>query len=90
MSDSAVDPVSLVALEEAIAAAGGQTALGRAIGKTQGHVSKWVLRKRCAPECVLAIEAATGVSRHRLRADVFGAEPEPGDRAPDAQAGAAA
>lgn len=45
------------------------------IGKKQGHIAQWLKRGRCAPESVLDIEEATGVSRHRLRADVFRPEP---------------
>lgn len=76
MHESADKPVSLLALEEAVSLAGGQSALARAIGKSQGHVATWLSRSRCAPEVVLAIEAATGVSRHRLRPDVFGPAPK--------------
>jgi DNA-binding transcriptional regulator YdaS (Cro superfamily) len=65
-------------LEAAVAAVGGQSALARLLSteeKTvrQGHVWAWIHRERRVPaEHVLAIEAATGVSRHRLRPDVFG------------------
>lgn len=59
------------ALTQAIENAGGQTALARAIGKTQGHISKWLQRGRVPPECVIPIERATGVSRHDLRPDLY-------------------
>ncbi|WP_223485296.1 YdaS family helix-turn-helix protein [Stenotrophomonas indicatrix] len=65
-------------LEAAVAAVGGQSALARLLSteeKTvrQGHVWAWIHRERRVPaEHVLAIEAATGVSRHLLRPDVFG------------------
>ena len=62
----------LAALRDAIDRAGGQTRLATAIGKSQGHISVWLKRGRCAPDAVLAIESATGVSRHVLRPDVFG------------------
>jgi DNA-binding transcriptional regulator YdaS (Cro superfamily) len=88
MIDSADNKsMTLLALEEAVELAGGQTALARTIGKEQGHVSTWLRRDKVAAECVLAIEAATGVSRHRLRPDVFGAAP--GDLAVPLAAGAA-
>jgi len=63
---------SLSALERAIAAAGGQSALARLIGKSQGHVWHWLkVGKRVPAEAVLAIEGATGVPRHELRPDVY-------------------
>ena len=70
--DSLSDPGSLSALERAIAAAGGQSALARLIGKSQGHVWHWLkVGKRVPAEAVLAIEGATGVPRHELRPDVY-------------------
>lgn len=59
------------ALKQAIDVAGGQTSLATAIGKTQGHISKWLERGYIPPECVLSIERATGVSRHDLRPDLY-------------------
>jgi DNA-binding transcriptional regulator YdaS (Cro superfamily) len=75
MSDSHPKPISLAALEEAIAIAGSQSELGRFTGKSQGHVAQWLQRGRCPAELVLTIEEKTGVSRHRLREDVFGPAP---------------
>lgn len=69
-------PVSVTALREAIEAIGSQSALARLLKVTQGAVSKWVSgRKPLAAEHVLAVEAATSVSRHRLRPDIYGPEP---------------
>ena len=62
---------TLSALRAAIKAAKGQTALARAIGKTQGHISQWLRREYVPAEEVLKIEAATGVSRHDLRPDIY-------------------
>ena len=61
-------------LEQAIAVAGGQSALARAIGVAQQNVHGWLRKSggRVPAEHVLAIERATGVSRHDLRPDVFG------------------
>lgn len=59
------------ALKKAIEKANGQTALAEAIGKTQGHISKWLERNYIPAECVLPIERATGVSRHDLRPDLY-------------------
>ena len=72
MSEAVSVERSLAALERAIALAGGQSALARAIGKSQGHVWHWVkVAKRVPAEAVLAVEKATGVSRTELRADVY-------------------
>jgi TorA maturation chaperone TorD len=72
MSESPSVVRSLAALELAIERAGGQSALARAIGKSQGHVWHWVkVAKRAPAEAVLAIETATGVSRSELRPDVY-------------------
>lgn len=67
-------PMSTTALKRAIEAAGSQSKLAEAIGKTQGHVSKWLERNYIPAECVLPIEAATGVSRHELRPDLYPTE----------------
>jgi TorA maturation chaperone TorD/DNA-binding transcriptional regulator YdaS (Cro superfamily) len=81
------DLVGVAALERAIAAAGGQSALARLIGKSQGHVWHWLkVAKRVPAEAVLAIEEATGVPRHELRPDVYPAADAPAkaDAKPDA------
>jgi DNA-binding transcriptional regulator YdaS (Cro superfamily) len=83
-SDRSIE--SLPALVEAVGIAGGEASLARQINaarlpmpratpKGSSHVSKWKARGACPPDMVLRIEAATGVSRHRLRPDVFGYEP---------------
>lgn len=65
-------------LLEACKAAGGQSALARKLGlKSQGTISGWIADERIPAERVLAIEAATGVSRHRLRPDLYPAETSP-------------
>lgn len=63
--------MTIQALKSAIDAAGGQTKLAAAIGKTQGHISQWLRREHIPAECVLPIERATGVSRHDLRPDLY-------------------
>lgn len=69
-------------LKTAVDAAGGQSALARLLSTEQkavrqGHVWAWLNRQRPVPaEHVLAIETATGVSRHDLRPDVFGPAPK--------------
>lgn len=60
------------ALLEACEAIGGQSALARALGlKSQGTVSGWIASDRVPAERVLSIESLTGVSRHRLRPDLY-------------------
>lgn len=62
------------ALAEAVEAAGGQLALATKIGTSQSNVWEWLRRsKRGVPaEWVLAVEGASGVSRHALRPDIYG------------------
>lgn len=60
------------ALAKAIRKVGSQTAFGNLLGKRQSVVSGWLLRGTPLPaEHVLAIEAATGISRHDLRPDIY-------------------
>jgi len=52
---------------------GGQAAMARLLGVKPQAVNQWAKGRRPIPaRHVLAIEAATGVSRHVLRPDVFG------------------
>lgn len=67
---------SVQAFHRAIQIVGGQSALGRLIGRPQSTVWEWVDRKKPLPaEFVLTIEAATGISRHELRPDIYPLEP---------------
>lgn len=51
----------------------GQAGIARLLGVSPQAVNQWVSSSRpVPPRHVLAIEAATGVSRHLLRPDVFG------------------
>ena len=61
------------ALQQACEAAGGQKSLAARIGVTQSMVWYWLSRSRrgVPGEFVLPIEAATGVSRHALRPDLY-------------------
>jgi len=67
-------------LSQAVEAAGGVGKLAASIGVAQNVVSNWRKRGKVPAEHVLAIEAATGVSRHLLRPDVFGPEPANDDQ----------
>ena len=61
-------PVDKV-LREAIKRAGGPRALGRALGIAHTAVLQW---QRCPPARVLEVERLSGISRYRLRPDIFG------------------
>lgn len=67
----------LVALRRAIEQAGSQSELARICGITQSAVNQWLRRGMAMPaEYVLRTEAATGVSRHDLRPDIYPIEPK--------------
>ncbi|WP_132910251.1 YdaS family helix-turn-helix protein [Sphingomonas sp. BK235] len=60
------------ALREAVERAGGQSATARLVGVSQTAVWKWITEAKVLPaEHVLAVERATGVSRHLLRPDIY-------------------
>jgi DNA-binding transcriptional regulator YdaS (Cro superfamily) len=64
--------VSVKPIELAIKTAGGQTALANALGVSQSRVWNWLNRDPKIPaEMVLRMEAATGISRHKLRPDIY-------------------
>lgn len=72
-----VEPLPLQSLKIAVERAGSQTDLGRICGVSQAAVWKWLHRSRRMPaERVLAAEAATDVSRHDLRPDIYPREME--------------
>lgn len=68
--------MDMTALDRAVEAAGSQLALANALGIKSPSISGWYDRKKIPVERVIAIESATGVSRHELRPDVFGPAPE--------------
>jgi DNA-binding transcriptional regulator YdaS (Cro superfamily) len=60
------------AFDLAVTRAGGQSALARICGCTPGNINQLLQAKRDLPaEYVLAVEAATDVSRHDLRPDLY-------------------
>ncbi|MPT48024.1 MAG: helix-turn-helix domain-containing protein [Sphingobium sp.] len=62
----------LEAFKKAVEIAGSQSALARLCGVGQPAVWKWLQSaKRLPAEYVLQVEAATGVSRHLLRPDIY-------------------
>lgn len=68
--------MDMTALDRAVEAAGSQLALANALGIKSPSISGWYDRKKIPVERVIAIESATGVSRHALRPDVFGPAPQ--------------
>lgn len=58
----------------------GTRALADLMGLTVDDILSW---DRVPPELVLKVEKATGMSRHRLRPDVFGREPDPDNGEPE-------
>jgi DNA-binding transcriptional regulator YdaS (Cro superfamily) len=61
------------ALGRAVARVGGQAKFARLIGVTAQAVSQW---DEVPPLRVLAVERASGVSRHELRPDLYPLESE--------------
>lgn len=73
--------VGMNAISKAVEVIGGQVALAHLLGVNPSLISQWVTeRLKVGARHVLAIEAATGVSRHDLRPDVFGPAPANDDR----------
>lgn len=64
------------ALMEAVRAAGGQARLARAVGVTVQAVHQWLNKGRVPVERASKVAEVTGVSKHRLRQDIFGPAPE--------------
>lgn len=59
-------------IEKAIDLLGGPARAAEALNVPAATIGMWKLRKRVPADKVLAVEAATGISRHELRADIFG------------------
>ena len=59
-------------LAKAVRVLGSQSAFGRLIGRSQPTVWGWLSEDKPLPaEHVLTVEAATGISRHALRPDIY-------------------
>jgi DNA-binding transcriptional regulator YdaS (Cro superfamily) len=83
--DTALSPFE--ALIAAVERAGGQSAMARICGVSQTAVWKWLQSSKRLPDLnpageniVFAVEAATGVSRHHLRPDLYPLDLHPGPR----------
>ncbi len=64
-------PPGAIALMHAVDKIGGQTATAYKLGVTQQAVQYWVRQGKVPPLRVLALEAASGVSRKLLRPDIY-------------------
>jgi DNA-binding transcriptional regulator YdaS (Cro superfamily) len=62
--DNGIDPI----IQEAIDVAGGTAVLAERVGIQAPSIYSW---RRVPPNRVLAVEAATGIPRHRLRPDLY-------------------
>jgi DNA-binding transcriptional regulator YdaS (Cro superfamily) len=60
-----------VALLHAVDRLGGQTSTAKKLGISQQAVQFWIKQGRVPPLRVLALEAASGVSRKALRPDMY-------------------
>lgn len=56
-------------IREAANRVGGMTALARSVGLSRSAIYQW--KTRVPAERVITIEAATGISRERLRPDLY-------------------
>lgn len=65
-------------IREAADNVGGVISLSLALGLSRAAVSQWT---KVPPDHVLDVERLTGVSRHKLRPDIFGDEPARRQRA---------
>lgn len=64
-------------LEDAIEELGGKAALAKLLGVTRAAVCQWTAKPTGIPaKRVLDVERVTGVSRHKLRPDIFGDQPQ--------------
>jgi len=65
------EEIMKLALEEAIKAAGSQLRLADEVGIASPSITGWIERGKVPASRVLSVEKYTGVSRHRLRPDLY-------------------
>ncbi len=71
------------ALREAVDRVGSQAAMARLVGVAQPSVWRWLNQRHALPgRHVLAVEKATGISRHDLNPLFYPREPGASDSAP--------
>ena len=82
---------AFAAFERAVANAKGQKPFSKICGCSQGAISQRLIKRQLlVAEWVLKAEAATGVSRHELRPDIYPLDPEDPLPSPGANLGAGA
>lgn len=64
-------PPETIALLHAVDVLGGQTATAKRLGVSQQAVQYWVRRGRVPALKTIPLESASGVSRNRLRPDIY-------------------
>lgn len=75
LPDSSISPLPADALRRAVAIIGGQSKTARLLDLSQTSIWKWVSKGKVLPaEYCLKVEAATGISRHELRPDIYPVE----------------
>jgi len=63
------------AIDKAVATATSATAFATQLGISRQLLHMWQKNKRCPAHWALKVEAASGVSRHELRPDIYGEAP---------------
>ena len=75
LADNSADRTPAGALKRAVAIIGGQSKTARLLDLSQTSIWKWVSKGKVLPaEYCLKVEAATGISRHELRPDIYPVE----------------
>jgi DNA-binding transcriptional regulator YdaS (Cro superfamily) len=64
-------PPETIALLHAVDILGGQTATAKMLGVSQQAVQYWIRRGRVPALKAIPLEAASGVSRNKLRPDLY-------------------
>jgi DNA-binding transcriptional regulator YdaS (Cro superfamily) len=64
-------PPETIALLHAVDILGGQTTTAKKLGVSQQAVQYWVRRGRVPALKAIPLEVASGVSRHKLRPDIY-------------------
>jgi DNA-binding transcriptional regulator YdaS (Cro superfamily) len=64
-------PPETIALLHAVDVMGGQTATAKRLGVSQQAVQYWIKRGRVPALKAIPLEAASGVSRQKLRPDIY-------------------
>lgn len=69
--DQEVQQEEPTAIELACIAVGGETNLAKAVQISPQAVWQWVKKRRVPADRVIEVERVSGVSRHKLRPDIY-------------------